>query len=153
MAQWDPIEKHLTLYMTTQAPHAIRTVVALVTAHLGLSEERIRVVSPDIGGGFGGKVPVYPGYVIAVAASIVTGKPVKWIEDRTENLAADSFARDYHIHAELAADKGQQADGPADQYHCRPRLHRRSSQSIKVPGGLVSIFAPDPTISKMHLST
>jgi carbon-monoxide dehydrogenase large subunit len=105
VAQWDSIEGHLTLYMTTQAPHAIRTVVALVTAHLGLSEEKIRVISPDIGGGFGGKVPVYPGYVIAVAASIVTGKPVKWIEDRTENLSADSFARDYHISAELAASK------------------------------------------------
>jgi aerobic carbon-monoxide dehydrogenase large subunit len=103
VAKWDPIEKHLTLWMTTQAPHPIRTVVALVTAHLGLSEEKIRVISPDIGGGFGGKVPVYPGYVIAVAASIVTGAPVKWIEDRTENLAADSFARDYHITAELAA--------------------------------------------------
>ena len=102
VAKWDPIEGHLTLWMTTQAPHAIRTVVALVTAHLGLSEEKIRVIAPDIGGGFGGKVPVYPGYVIAVAASIVTGKPVKWIEDRTENLAADSFARDYHIRAELA---------------------------------------------------
>jgi carbon-monoxide dehydrogenase large subunit len=105
VAQWNPIEGHLTLYMTTQAPHAIRTVVALVTAHLGLSEEKIRVISPDIGGGFGGKVPVYPGYVIAVAASIVTGAPVKWVEDRTENLAADSFARDYHITAELAAKK------------------------------------------------
>ncbi len=105
VAQWDPIEKHLTLYMTTQAPHAIRTVVALVTAHLGLSEERIRVISPDIGGGFGGKVPVYPGYVIAIAASIVTGRPVKWIESRTDNLTANSFARDYHIHAEVAAEK------------------------------------------------
>ncbi|HEY3345045.1 MAG TPA: aerobic carbon-monoxide dehydrogenase large subunit [Anaerolineaceae bacterium] len=105
VAQWDPIDAHLNLYMTTQAPHAIRTVVALVTGHLGLSEERIRVISPDIGGGFGGKVPVYPGYVIAVAASIVTGKPVKWIETRTENLAADSFARDYHMHADLAADQ------------------------------------------------
>ncbi|HKZ86529.1 MAG TPA: aerobic carbon-monoxide dehydrogenase large subunit [Anaerolineae bacterium] len=102
VAKWDAAEGHLTLWMTTQAPHAIRTVVALVTAHLGLSEEKIRVISPDIGGGFGGKVPVYPGYVIAVAASIVTGKPVKWIEDRTENLAADSFARDYHMAAELA---------------------------------------------------
>jgi carbon-monoxide dehydrogenase large subunit len=105
VAKWDPVEGHLTVWMTTQAPHAIRTVVALVTAHLGLSEEKIRVISPDIGGGFGGKVPVYPGYVIAVAASIVTGAPVKWIEDRTENLAADSFARDYHMDAELAATK------------------------------------------------
>jgi carbon-monoxide dehydrogenase large subunit len=105
VAQWNAIESHLTLYMTTQAPHAIRTVVALITGHLGLSEEKIRIISPDIGGGFGGKVPAYPGYVIAVAASIVTGHPVKWIEDRTENLAADSFARDYHISAELGAKK------------------------------------------------
>ncbi len=105
VADWDAANKHLTLYMTTQAPHAIRTVLALVAGHVGLSEENIRVVSPDIGGGFGGKVPVYPGYVIAVAASVLLGKPIKWIEDRSENLAADSFARDYHITAELAADK------------------------------------------------
>lgn len=103
VADWDPVEGHLTLYMTTQAPHAIRTVVALVTGHLGLAEHKIRVISPDIGGGFGGKVPVYPGYVLATAASVLTGKPVKWIEDRTENLQADSFARDYHIHGELAS--------------------------------------------------
>jgi carbon-monoxide dehydrogenase large subunit len=79
-------------------------VFALVAGHVGLSEENIRVISPDIGGGFGGKVPVYPGYVLAVAASVLLGKPVKWIEDRSENLAADSFARDYHITAELASD-------------------------------------------------
>lgn len=105
VASWDPVEGKLTLWMTTQAPHAIRTVVALVAGHLGLAEHKIRVISPDIGGGFGGKVPVYPGYVIAVAASVLTGKPVKWIEDRSENLQADSFARDYHITAELAAKK------------------------------------------------
>jgi len=76
-----------------------------VAGHVGLSEEKIRIISPDIGGGFGGKVPVYPGYVIAVAASVVLGRPVKWIEDRMENLQADSFARDYHVTAELAAKK------------------------------------------------
>jgi carbon-monoxide dehydrogenase large subunit len=103
VADFDRVDGKLTVYMTTQAPHAIRTVFALVAGHVGLSEEKIRIVSPDIGGGFGGKVPVYPGYVIAVAASVVLGKPVKWIEDRTENLQADSFARDYHITAELAA--------------------------------------------------
>jgi len=105
VADFDKINGKLTVYMTTQAPHAIRTVFALVAGHVGLSEERIRIVSPDIGGGFGGKVPVYPGYVIAVAASVVIGKPVKWIEDRMENLQADSFARDYHMQAELAAKK------------------------------------------------
>ncbi|MFQ5703169.1 MAG: aerobic carbon-monoxide dehydrogenase large subunit [Gemmatimonadales bacterium] len=103
VADFDKVRGKLTVYMTTQAPHAIRTVFALVAGHVGLSEEKIRVISPDIGGGFGGKVPVYPGYVIAVAASVVIGKPVKWIEDRMENLQADSFARDYHMTAEMAA--------------------------------------------------
>jgi aerobic carbon-monoxide dehydrogenase large subunit len=105
VADFDKVEGKLTLWMTTQAPHAIRTVFALVAGHVGLAEHKIRIISPDIGGGFGGKVPVYPGYVIAVAASVLTGKPVKWIEDRMENLQADSFARDYHIAAELAATK------------------------------------------------
>jgi aerobic carbon-monoxide dehydrogenase large subunit len=105
VAAFDKATGKLTVWMTTQAPHAIRTVFALVAGHVGLSEEKIRIISPDIGGGFGGKVPVYPGYVIAVAASVVTGLPVKWIEDRMENLQADSFARDYHIDAERASDK------------------------------------------------
>ena len=105
VAKFDKVEGHLTVWMTTQAPHAIRTVIALVAGHLGLSEQKIRVISPDIGGGFGGKVPVYPGYVLAIGASVLTGLPVKWIEDRSENIQADSFARDYHITAELASKK------------------------------------------------
>src|SRR3954465_6347174 len=105
VADFNPAEGKLTVYMTTQAPHAVRTVFALVAGHVGLSEEKVRIVSPDIGGGFGGKVPVYTGYVIATAASVVIGKPVKWIEDRMENLQGDSFARDYHMDAELAATK------------------------------------------------
>jgi carbon-monoxide dehydrogenase large subunit len=79
VAHWDKIKGQMTIYMTSQAPHAHRTVVALVS---GLPEHKIRVISPDIGGGFGGKVPVYPGYVCTIVASLVTGKPVKWIEDR-----------------------------------------------------------------------
>ncbi len=100
VADWDAIRGQMTLHMTSQAPHVIRTVLALVS---GLPEQNIRVKTHDIGGGFGGKVPVYPGYVLAVVASLTTGKPVKWIEDRSENLQADSFARDYHIHAEMGA--------------------------------------------------
>ena len=79
VAHFDKVMDKLTVWMTTQAPHAIRTVFALVAGHVGLAEHKIRIISPDIGGGFGGKVPVYPGYVIAVAASVLTGKPVKWI--------------------------------------------------------------------------
>src|SRR5438874_1444383 len=86
IAHFDKVNEKLTVWMTTQAPHAIRTVFALVAGHVGLAEHKIRIISPDIGGGFGGKVPVYPGYVIAVAASVLTGKPVKWIEDRMENF-------------------------------------------------------------------
>lgn len=89
------------LYMTSQAPHAHRTVFALVA---GLPEQNIRVISPDIGGGFGNKVPVYPGYVVATAASLVIGKPVKWVETRTENLISTGFARDYYMNGELALD-------------------------------------------------
>ena len=105
ISEFNSVTGQLTCWMTTQAPHAIRTVLALVAGHVGLQEDKIRVISPDIGGGFGGKVPVYPGYVIAIAASVVTGLPIKWIEDRRENLQADSFARDYHMSCEIAADK------------------------------------------------
>jgi len=103
VADYHKVTNQLNMYMTTQAPHAVRTVIALVTAHVGLTEEKIRVISPDLGGGFGGKVPIYPGYVIAIAVSFLTGSPIKWIEDRSENLQADSFARDYHIKVEMAA--------------------------------------------------
>jgi aerobic carbon-monoxide dehydrogenase large subunit len=122
--------------MTTQAPHAIRTVFALVT---GLPEHLIRIVSPDIGGGFGGKVPVYPGYVIAVAASVVIGKPVKWVEDRMENLQADSFARDYHMTAELAAKK----DGTMTALRIKTLADHgytdAAANPSKYPAGLFSI--------------
>ena len=55
VADYDKVNNHLTMYMTTQAPHAIRTVIALVAGHVGLTEEKIRVISPDIGGGLGVK--------------------------------------------------------------------------------------------------
>jgi aerobic carbon-monoxide dehydrogenase large subunit len=99
VADVNPVTGHATIYMTSQAPHAHRTLFALVA---GLPEENIRIVSPDIGGGFGNKVPIYPGYVVATAASLVIGRPVKWVETRTENLISTGFARDYHMHGELA---------------------------------------------------
>ncbi|HET6918235.1 MAG TPA: molybdopterin cofactor-binding domain-containing protein, partial [Jiangellaceae bacterium] len=99
VADVDPATKHVTIHMTSQAPHAHRTLFAMVT---GLPEQNIRIVSPDIGGGFGNKVPIYPGYVVATAASLVIGRPVKWAETRTENLISTGFARDFHMHGEMA---------------------------------------------------
>ena len=99
VADVNPATGQATIYMTSQAPHAIRTVFALVA---GLPEEKIRIISPDIGGGFGNKVPVYPGYVVATAASLLLGRPVKWIEDRSENLISTGFARDFYMRGEMA---------------------------------------------------
>ncbi len=100
VASMDKIKGELTLWGTFQAPHVVRTVASLIA---GIPEHKIRVISPDIGGGFGNKVGVYPGYVMSVVGSIVLGVPVKWVEDRIENLSATAFARDYHMTGELAA--------------------------------------------------
>ncbi|MDQ6727123.1 MAG: aerobic carbon-monoxide dehydrogenase large subunit [Actinomycetota bacterium] len=102
VADVNPASGKATIYMTSQAPHAIRTVFALVA---GLPEQNIQIISPDIGGGFGNKVPVYPGYVVATAASLLIGRPVKWIEDRTGNLISTGFARDFHMTGDLALSK------------------------------------------------
>jgi carbon-monoxide dehydrogenase large subunit len=100
VAQFDPISGKLTVWSTSQAPHAHRLLYALIA---GIPEHKIRIIAPDIGGGFGNKVPIYPAYLCAVAAARLTGKPVKWAEDRSENLMTTAFARDYHMHGELAA--------------------------------------------------
>ena len=108
IADMNPATGRLTLIMTSQAPHAHRTVVSLVT---GIPEDKIRIIAPDIGGGFGNKVPVYAGYVVAAAASVVIGKPVKWVETRTENLTCTGFARDYHMDVEIGATKEGKVTG------------------------------------------
>jgi len=100
VASFDPVRGELTTWMTSQAPHVVRTVVSMLS---GLPESKVRIISPDIGGGFGNKVGVYPGYVCAIVASIVLGRPVKWVEDRVENISTTAFARDYHMDGELAA--------------------------------------------------
>jgi len=102
VADYDVSTGEMTIYMTSQAPHAHRTLFAIVS---GLPEHQIRIISPDIGGGFGNKVPIYPGYVCAAVASLVLGRPVKWMESRSENLMSTSFARDYHMVGEIAANK------------------------------------------------
>lgn len=100
VASFDPVRGELTTWLTSQAPHIVRTVVSMLS---GIPESKVRIISPDIGGGFGNKVPIYPGYVCAIVASIVLGRPVKWIEDRIENISSTGFARDYHMTGELAA--------------------------------------------------
>ena len=139
VSEFDSVTGQLTVWMTTQAPHAIRTVLALVAGHVGLQEDKIRIIAPDIGGGFGGKVPVYPGYVIAIAASVVTGLPIKWIEDRRENLQADSFARDYHMTCEIAADKDGTLNGLRIKTLADHGYADAAANPSKWPAGMFSI--------------
>ncbi|MDZ7679914.1 MAG: aerobic carbon-monoxide dehydrogenase large subunit [Acidimicrobiales bacterium] len=102
IADFDRSTSKLTVYMTTQAPHIIRAAVALVAE---LPEHMIRIISPDLGGGFGNKVPVYPGYVASILASILLERPVKWIEDKSGNLISTGFGRDVYLKGELALRK------------------------------------------------
>jgi len=139
-----------TIYMTSQAPHAIRTVFALVT---GLPEENIRIISPDIGGGFGNKVPVYPGYVVATAASLLIGRPVKWIEDRTENLISTGFARDYHMHGEVALDKDGKILALRVSMLSDNGAFFSDAQPTKFKAGLFHIVTGSYDIPAAHVST
>jgi carbon-monoxide dehydrogenase large subunit len=148
IAQVDPVSGKLTVWMTTQAPHAIRTVFSLVS---GIPEHKIRVISPDIGGGFGGKVPVYPGYVIAVVAALTTGKPVKWIEDRSENLQADSFARDYHMKARLAANQDGKITALDVVTIADHGAFDAAANPSKFPAGLFSIATGSYDLETAHV--
>ena len=149
VADFNKVTGKLRIYMTSQAPHAHRTVFALVS---GIPEQKIQIISPDIGGGFGGKVPVYPGYVCCAVASIVTGRPVKWIEDRSENLQADSFARDYHITAQMAAD----ADGKITGLRVKTLADNGAADAAanpsKFPAGLYSICTGSYDLKAAHVA-
>ncbi|SDO02030.1 carbon-monoxide dehydrogenase large subunit [Cryobacterium flavum] len=147
VADFDPIDGRLTLYETTQAPHAHRTLFAMVS---GIPEHKIRVVSPDIGGGFGNKVGIYPGYILAVVGSIVTGKPVKWVEDRSENLMSTSFARDYIMQGEIAATKDGKILGLRTNVLADHGAFNATAQPTKYPAGFFHIFTGSYDLAAAH---
>jgi carbon-monoxide dehydrogenase large subunit len=136
VADYNSATGKLTVWETSQAPHAHRTLFALVA---GLPENNIRIIAPDIGGGFGNKVPIYPGYVCAVVASLQLGRPVKWIETRSENLQSTGFARDYHMTAELAADRDGKLRGLRVKTLADHGAFNAAAQPSKFPAGLFSI--------------
>ena len=136
VASMDKVNGKLTLWGTFQAPHVVRTVASLLS---GIEEHNIRVVSPDIGGGFGNKVGVYPGYVCSIVASIVTGVPVKWVEDRMENLMSTAFARDYWMKGKISATK----EGKITGLHCHVTADHGAfdacADPTKFPAGFMNI--------------
>ncbi len=147
VADFDRVSGRLTLWCTSQAPHAHRTVYALLT---GLPEHKIRVISPDIGGGFGNKVPVYPGYVCAAVGSILTGKPVKWMEDRSENLMSTGFARDYAMKGGIAATRDGKILGIRVDVIADHGAFNAAAQPTKYPAGFFHVFTGSYDLQAAH---
>jgi aerobic carbon-monoxide dehydrogenase large subunit len=147
VADMNTVSGKLTVWSTTQAPHAHRTLYAMIA---GIPEHKIRVVSPDIGGGFGNKVPIYPGYICALVGSIVTGRPVKWVEDRSENLMSTAFARDYHMHGEIAATREGRILGLRASVLADHGAFNGSAQPSKFPAGFFHIFTGSYDLQAAH---
>jgi len=103
VAEYNPAEEHFTLYTTSQNPHVARLVLS---AFYNIApEHKLRVVAPDVGGGFGSKIFIYPEEMVALWASKKTGRPVKWTGDRSEAFVTDAHGRDHLSKAEMAFDK------------------------------------------------
>ncbi len=101
VCEWDRGRRTLTLWSATQVPGVIRDTIGDV---FGLSGSHVRVIAPDVGGGFGCKTCLYPEEMVACAAAIKLGQPVKWVSDRMEDLVGTNQAFDEYVHAELAVD-------------------------------------------------
>jgi carbon-monoxide dehydrogenase large subunit len=148
VASMDKIRGELTLWGTFQAPHVIRTVGSLLS---GIPEHKIHVIAPDIGGGFGNKVGAYPGYICSIVASIVLGVPVKWVEDRIENLSATAFARDYHMTTELAATKDGKITGMRVHVLADHGAFDACADPTKYPAGFFNIVTGSYDIPVAHV--
>src|SRR6195952_1806075 len=103
IAEYNEAEEHFTLYTTSQNPHVARLVLS---AFYNIApEHKLRVIAPDVGGGFGSKIYIYPEEMVALWASKKVGRPVKWTGDRSEAFLTDAHGRDHISKAEMAFDK------------------------------------------------
>lgn len=109
IADYDAAEEHFTLYTTSQNPHVARLVLS---AFYNIApEHKLRVIAPDVGGGFGSKIFIYPEEMVALWASKKVERPVKWTGDRTEAFLTDAHGRDHITHAEMAFDANNKIIG------------------------------------------
>ena len=112
VARYDTLEERLTLWSSTQTPH---TAMRLLADILGFDDNRVRVITPDVGGGFGPKGTYYPEYANVSAAARLLGRPVKWIEDRRENFLTTNQERDQYWDLEIAVDANAKIIGVRGQ--------------------------------------
>ena len=103
VASYSRADDSYTLYVTSQNPHVERLLMTAFV--LGLPETKVRVIAPDVGGGFGSKIYLYPEETALVWASKRVNRPIKWTADRSEAFLSDAHGRDHVTHAELALDK------------------------------------------------
>ncbi len=108
VAEFRKSDKTLTVWSSSQIPHLLRNILS---ALVGLPQHQVRVIVPEVGGGFGAKLNIYPEEMVAAFATMQTGRPVKWIEDRSENLAATIHGRDQVDYIEIAATKEGKVTG------------------------------------------
>ncbi len=103
LGEYDPGTGAYTLHTTSQNPHVTRLLLGAFV--LGIPEHKLRVISPDVGGGFGSKIPFYPEEATVTWAAKKLGRPIKWTADRSESFLSDTHGRDHTTHAELALDE------------------------------------------------
>ncbi|MCE2540681.1 MAG: molybdopterin-dependent oxidoreductase [Acidobacteria bacterium] len=127
VAQYTRATGELTLWNTTQNPHIVRFLCSVVT---GIPEDKLRVIAPEVGGGFGSKIAAYPADFITVFCSKTLGRPVKWIETRSENYQATTHGRDHVQDVELAATK----DGKITGLRCTVHAGMGAYLSTAAPG-------------------
>lgn len=109
-AAYDAAEEHYTLYTTSQNPHVARLVLSAF--YQVAPEHKLRVIAPDVGGGFGSKIYIYPEEIVCLWASMkIGGRPVKWTSDRTEAFLTDAHGRDHVSTAEMAFDANNKITG------------------------------------------
>ncbi|TCT12699.1 carbon-monoxide dehydrogenase large subunit [Tepidamorphus gemmatus] len=126
VGEYDPGSDHYTLWTTSQNPHVARLVMS---AFLNVApEHKLRVIAPDVGGGFGSKIYVYPEETVCTWASKKVGRPVKWTCDRTEAFLSDAHGRDHITRAELATDD-------------RGRILGMRVKTLANVGGYMNLFA------------
>ncbi len=137
VADLDPVDREADTVVdhpgAARAPHAVR---------LGGGAARTQDPGhlPDIGGGFGNKVPIYPGYVCAIVGSLLLGKPVKWMEDRSENLTTTGFARDYIMVGEIAATKDGKILAIRSNVLADHGAFNGTAAPVKYPAGFFGVF-------------
>lgn len=109
LGHYDKAEDHYTCWTTSQNPHVARLVMSAF--YNVAPENKLRVIAPDVGGGFGSKIYIYPEEIVCLWASKRTGVPVKWVADRTESFLTDAHGRDHHTTVEMGFDKNNKIVG------------------------------------------